>query len=271
MFLAIIIFNGIHAFASERISSKNLHILEDIIIQKNKKIAVQDILVVFDFDNTLMAMNQDIGSDQWYNWQSKVIAENNKKEKMFNSKSELFEAHYKIFALGSMHPVEADTVKIVKKIQNQKIKTFILTSRGSGYRNDTEMELDQVDLSFKESSVGPEGGYPSRFIPEGTDLKKEISYMDGILMGSGQDKGILLKYILDKTKTKFKVIIFIDDTLKNIENVEESFKESVDLVTVYYTHEQERVDQLDKNKKNILRDWKKIKKTFDYFNEDNRD
>ena len=30
------------------------------------------VLVVFDIDNTLMAMEQGLGSDQWYDWQSKL-------------------------------------------------------------------------------------------------------------------------------------------------------------------------------------------------------
>ena len=35
----------------------------------------KNILVVFDIDNTLMAMEQGLGSDQWYDWQKHLSKE----------------------------------------------------------------------------------------------------------------------------------------------------------------------------------------------------
>ncbi len=256
-------------FAFERITTKNIRDVQTLIDEKKKDIAAQDILVVFDFDNTLMAMNQDLGSDQWYGWQSKAIGDGNKKEMMANSKSELFQLHYKFFALGDMHLVEKSIADVVKKIQEQKIKSFVMTSRGSDYRNDTESELDRGGLSFKDSAIGPVGGYVSTFLPEGTDLKREISYQDGILMGSGQDKGLLLQYILKKTQSQFKLILFVDDTLKNIENVERAYKEDKSVYTFYYTHEEERVKKFEKDKSNVWREWKKIKPVIEFYDKEN--
>ena len=48
---------------------------------------------------------------------------------------------------------------------------------------------------------------------------KEISYMKGILMTSGLNKGEMLKYILEKTNRSFDAIVFVDYTKKNIDAV----------------------------------------------------
>ena len=47
------------------------------VVDKSKelveKYSKENVLVVVDVDNTLLAMNQDLGSDQWYNWQSGLL------------------------------------------------------------------------------------------------------------------------------------------------------------------------------------------------------
>ena len=47
------------------------------VVDKSKelveKYSKENVLVVVDIDNTLLAMNQDLGSDQWYNWQNGLL------------------------------------------------------------------------------------------------------------------------------------------------------------------------------------------------------
>ena len=40
-----------------------------------EKIGKENVMVVFDIDNTLLAMEQGLGADQWYEWQ-KELSEN---------------------------------------------------------------------------------------------------------------------------------------------------------------------------------------------------
>lgn len=252
------LFSTDYASASERINTKTFAEIQQLVTEKKTQFGAENLLVVYDFDNTLMAMNQDIGSDQWYNWQSDLVQKKSK-EAIVKTRSELFDLHYKISALGRMHVVEAEIPKIVKAIQQMKIKSIVLTSRGPILRSDIESELFDSDLDFKSSAIGPEGGYPSTFLPEGFEKPREISFMDGIAMGSGQHKGKILSSVLKKTGVKFKAIIFVDDTLKNIENVEESFKQEVALFTFYYTREQGRVEKFQKDKSKAKREWQKLK------------
>ena len=38
-----------------------------------KKYGTRNVLLVVDLDNTLLAMNQDLGSDQWFTWQETLL------------------------------------------------------------------------------------------------------------------------------------------------------------------------------------------------------
>lgn len=246
------------ALASERIVTKTIDNMADLVFKKKSEVGAENILVVYDFDNTLMAMNQDIGSDQWFQWQSELIKKGNLKDAIASSKEELLDLNYKIFALGKMHIIEPQAPGLVKEIQNQKIKSIVLTSRGPILRNDIENELVDVNLSFKSSAIGPDGGYASTFLPDGLETPRHISYMDGLVMSSGQNKGKILKAILKKTDAKFKVIVFFDDTLSNIENVEKELKDETDLYTFYYTHEEGRVKDFEKNKSKARKEWRQL-------------
>lgn len=257
--ILLILISTDYAFASERINTKTFAGIQQLVSDKRTQVGAENLLVVYDFDNTLMAMNQDIGSDQWYNWQSELLQSKNSKDAIVKTRGELFDLHYKISALGKMHVVEAGIPQIVKGIQQMKIRSIVLTSRGPSLRNDIESELGDAELEFKSSAFGPDGGYPSTFLPEGLEGARDISFMDGIVMGSGQHKGKILSAVLKKTGAKFKVIIFVDDTLKNIENMEATLKDEAELYTFYYTHEQERVKKFQKDKSKARREWKDLK------------
>lgn len=253
------------AYASQRITTSEVSDFFKIVSEKKGKSEAAAILVVYDFDNTLMAMNQDLGSDQWYNWQSDLIKQGKFKDAVAKTRGELFDVHHKIFTLSKMHLVEDKIPQVVKDIQMMKIKSIILTSRGPGLRYDVETEMEGTGINFKESSIGPLGGYPGTFLPEGLESPREISFADGIVMGSGQNKGKILKAILKKTNTDFKTIFFLDDTLKNIENMENELKDEVELYTFHYTREDVKVKSFEKDKSRAIQQWKKIKPAFESF------
>ncbi|MCC2677701.1 MAG: outer membrane protein [Pseudobdellovibrio sp.] len=270
MKLAIILIFFYHAVhAAERVVTSSLAEVQSFVAKKVDAAGADAVLVVFDFDNTLMAMNNDLGSDQWYQWQSSVIKNGDKKQMMASNRSELFDLHYKLFALGDMHTVEKETSAIVKQIQGMKVKSFILTSRGSELRNDTEIELDRGAMDFSGTAPGPAGGYPERFLPEGIESARFVSYQKGILMGSGQNKGLLLKAFLKKTGSAFKSIIVVDDTLKNIENIEAEYKDDKSVTLFYYTHEEARVKKFETDKTQVWKEWKALKPVLDLYKKQN--
>lgn len=256
-------------YSAERIVTPSISVVEEFVLKKYAEFGAGNVLVVFDFDNTLMAMNNDLGSDQWYVWQSDVIKNGDKKQAMAGDRAELFELHYKLFALGNMHPVEKETANLVKKIQELKIRTLILTSRGSEFRTDTEMELKRGGMDFSITAPGPEGGYAFQFLPEGLENARPVSYQNGIFMGSGQNKGILLQALIKKTGGTFKSIIVVDDTLKNIENIEAVYKDDNSFALFFYTHEEARVKKFEKDKSRAWREWKTLKPVLKLYEKTN--
>lgn len=268
--ILLISFYAAMAYSAERITTSQIQDVQEFVTKKKADLGAESILVVYDFDNTLMAMNQDAGSDQWYHWQQAAIKAGNKKEAWVQTQAELYELHYKLFALGQMHAVEKETPAVVKAIQDMKIKSIVLTSRGDVYRNDVEMELERINTGFKTSAIGPEGGYPSTFKPDGIENAREISYQDGIVMSSGQNKGQILKWLLKKTGANFKAIVFVDDTLRNIENVEKEYPEDKSVTTFYYTHEEARVKKFEKDKSQANAEWKKLKPLLQFYEKEDQ-
>jgi len=247
----------------------SISVVEEFVFKKQAELGAGNVLVVFDFDNTLMAMNNDLGSDQWYVWQSDVIKNGDKKQAMASDRNELFELHYKLFALGDMHAVENETANVVKKIQELKIRTLILTSRGSEFRTDTEMELKRGGMDFSLTAPGPQGGYAFQFLPEGVENARPVSYQNGIFMGSGQNKGLLLQALIKKTGGTFKSVVVVDDTLKNIENIESVYKDDNSVTLFYYTHEDARVKKFEKDKSRAWAEWKALRPVLKFYEKSN--
>ncbi len=250
-----------------------------------KKLKPAEILVVFDIDNTLLTMTSQIGSDQWYNWQAGLLKTNKLENAVGKSFDELFDAQDIIFALGQMHPPEPDIPDLVKEIQKSGVKTVILTSRGSQYRSVTEREFRRNHLDFTNTTFGPEKGYPSTYLPFNLqtnhlsglsavkikELKAEnvrpVSFTNGIFMGSGQHKGLMLKALLHKTNRKFKKVIFIDDTEKNIHAVYDLLNsKSVDVTALQYTQMDSIVQAFENGDKKLeIQAWQELQKLRDQY------
>ena len=243
--------------ANQRISTASVQDFSDFAFKKKSDIPAARILLVYDFDNTLMAMNQDLGSDQWFRWQTKLILEKKFKDAVAHSPAELFEVATKIYALGRMHMVEKGTATVVRSLQSAGFKNLVLTKRGSSLRADIDSELEVTGMNFKEGALGPEGGYPGAF--QFAETSRSVSYMDGILMGGGQNKGKLLRELLKKTKSEIQLVVFLDDTLSNIEDMEKEFsKDGPEMITFFYTHEEPRVQSFERDQSQAKKAWKQL-------------
>ena len=195
--------------------------------------APEDILLVFDIDNTLLKMTQNLGSDQWFNWQYYSCLKG--KQPSFcvaDSMQKLLQIQEYLFALAPMLPSQPEMPKLIQKLQARGMKVIALTSRGPEFRSSTERELNNNGYRFHNSSMHP--GFPGTFIPytiknyKSYGLNKydvrvaklksggrAISFMNGVMMTAGLNKGIMLKTLLHKTKYQPKLILFADDHSKH--------------------------------------------------------
>jgi len=177
------------------------------------------VLVVFDIDNTLLAMEQGLGSDQWYDWQ-KSLANGDQCNRQYVG--DRFAAQGAIYFASAMRPTQADGAEQVKKIQNLGVKVISVTSRGLDYRLQTFRELRRNQISFSFSAIGPTGGYADPFVP--VEDGRLSRYEDGVFLTAGQHKGQMLQALLSKTGTPVPaVIVMADDKQNNLDAVRETF------------------------------------------------
>ena len=253
------------------------------LVQKHSETQV---LVVIDIDNTLLAMNQDLGSDQWFNWQSDLLKANPQSPDLVaNDFQGLLDVQGTLFALSKMHPPEPMMPELVGKIQSLGVTTVVLTSRGYSYRDASERELNRngYDLAKSALKITEERGLFMPFDPERPNahgLNQEIiskigsrrslvTYSNGIYMTAGQHKGHMLRTLIARrtqdaageTPPSFEAIVFVDDHDKHCSRMHEAYEDApLDLVTFHYTREAGNVENFrNSSKRHVIEDWDRLK------------
>ncbi len=203
------------------------------------------VLMVFDIDNTILAMEQGLGADQWYEWQ-KELAENDRCSTQ--NVGNRFAVQGAVFFASAMRPTQDDAARQVKTIQESGIPVIALTSRGPDYRLQTFRELRRNGYSFAYSAIGPAGADNLPFIP--VENGRLSRYEDGVFMTAGQHKGQMLYALLQKTGTDMPaVIVMADDKQKNLDAVKETFIAlDVPVHAWRYSNEDENVEGFDPEK-----------------------
>ena len=200
------------------------------------------VLVVFDIDNTILALEQGLGADQWYEWQ-KELADNDRCN-VWNVGNR-FAVQGALFFASAMRLTQPDAAQQVKTIQESGIPVIVMTSRGPQYRLPTFRELRRNGYSFSHSAIGPAGGDILPFIP--VENGRLSRYEDGVFMTAGQHKGQMLYALLNKTGTAMPtVIVVVDDKQENLDAVKDTFSAlDVPIHAWRYSREDENVTRFD--------------------------
>lgn len=275
-------------FVRENQTTSDFSNVKETVLGYLGKYTANEILLVVDIDNTLLAMNQDLGSDQWFNWQEDLL-KNDPESPDLVAKAfpDLIEAQGLLFAISGMHPPEPELPAMIKEIQNKGVKTLVLTSRGPSFRDATERELrkNEYDFSSNSFSIREKRGAFFPFDPEhpgahgltdtvATKLKPRldrVSYSSGIFLTAGQHKGYMLHTLLARRVVEkgepenFKAIIFVDDHLKHTVRMHEAFNGAeLDLSTFRYSREDGNVSNFHKSsKKRVAHDWNRLRESID--------
>ena len=209
--------------------------------------------MVFDIDNTLLAMEQGLGADQWYEWQKDLSQHDRCNPQNAGNR---FAVQGALFFASAMRPTQEDAAGQVKSIQNSGIPVIALTSRGPYYRLQTFRELRRNGFSFSHSAIGPAGGYDRPYMP--VENGRMSRYEDGVFMTTGQHKGQMLYALLQKTATELPaVIVMVDDKQKNLDAVKETFSAlGIPVRAWRYSGEDENVAGFDPEQAHA--EWKSI-------------
>ncbi len=176
----------------------------------------EDILIVFDLDNTLLTMDSALGSVAWYDWQADMAdLEGCQPGELVNR----FAAQGLLYFLGSMQPVQDDTADIVHALQQSGYPVMVLTARGHDYYLSTLRELNRNNLSFDALLAPPAGQHPKPFTPP--EAARPVRYQQGVLMVAGQHKGQMLMDLYSHLNLPLpKAVVMADDSLENLENMQ---------------------------------------------------
>lgn len=249
------------------------------VVQYAHKYDPARILLVLDIDNTLLAMNTPLGSDQWFEWQ-RFMLDNDPKSKFLVADSfpGLLEVQGLLFSIAHMHPPQPNLPGMVRRLQQLGIHTLVLTSRGPEFRNATERELHRngYDLATSELQVHdlPRGEYlpydldqPEAGGLTAAEVKKfhllkprPISYENGILMTAGQNKAAMLLALLHDVDGDVDAVVYDDD---NILHVAAAYSGLLDrgkeVSAFHYTREDANVKRFQYgNKEDVNRRWKQL-------------
>lgn len=207
-----------------------------------ERVGEKSVLMVFDIDNTLLAMEQGLGADQWYDWQKDLANSDSCNPHNVGNR---FAVQGALYYASAMRPTQHDAADQVKTIQAAGIPVFALTSRGQDYRLQTFRELRRNGYSFTFSAIGPPGGFDEPFIPVAGG--RESRYEDGVFLTAGQHKGEMLHALLQITATPLPaVVVMADDKQKNLDAIKETFGElGVPVHAWRYTAEDNNVAAFD--------------------------
>ncbi len=255
----------------------------------------ENVLFVVDIDNTLLAMDRDLGSDQWFEWQEYLLEHEPQSCHLVASDfEELLEVQGILFATTGMHPPEADQPEHVATIQELGVDTLVLTSRGDEYRPATIRELRRADYHFGDTSpairlfeTSGDAAYEtcSRFTPYHlgqlerygltdreaeifrlSDKPRPVSYGDGVMMVAGQHKGAMLLMFLHLVGRDYDAVLYVDDHGRHVSRIYDAMtRRGIEVTTYHYTHQDQRVDRFAYgDKQQVSQQWRRLAEVLEY-------
>jgi len=210
-----------------------------------------EVLLVYDLDNTLLAMQQELGSDQWYYWQKDLQKVDRCDSRLV---TDLLAAQGALFHISAMRPTQDDAAQLVSSMQKQGFKSIILTSRGPEFAASSFRELRRNQLDFSHSAIGTGSGQILEFKPA-SDARL-TRYENGVYFTAGQHKGQMLLALLKQTGTAVpRAIVMADDKADNLQHVLDAFADQpVSVQALRYNREDAQIAVFDGDQ--TVKEWR---------------
>lgn len=265
--------------ASEKVQIQSMSAVAAKVAQLRTQYAPEQILVVFDIDNTLLTTTIDLGGDAWFLWQEEKLKNNDTQDLVAPNFAGLLEVQGYLYALGKMTPPETMTPQMMRSFQEQGHPVFMLTSRGAEYTSFTQRELARNGYAADLTAPGPQGGFAGRFLPYNIQqpeqscltqqevkdwgLKAALpsSYNEGVFYTSGQHKGAMLRALLCRIHKNYAAIVFVDDSEKHVDRVLKAYENSgVEVQSLRYGVMDTQVQNFKaSDKSHVIAGWNKVK------------
>lgn len=265
VFITFLAHTNVYALIHE---TPNLNDCLSLAGNETTKHASESIFFVFDIDNTVLALNQNLGSIQWFRWQQKLINGDIKQDRVADTVLELLDKQLQIYQLSKSSPPELSIPIQLKHLQAKGHPVMFHTSRNTDVRDITERELQKNNLIPLKITIGPKGGYPGRFTySHEPNEQRLVSFQNGIYMTAGQDKGLWLLNLFNKTNEFPKHVVFVDDEVQNLQNVERALERKIPTTLCRYGNMDNIVNAFNKSDKKLEIDlWNDISRILSKFN-----
>lgn len=220
-------------------TTDELQLVTELALDLAETYGGENLLVALDIDNTLLAMEQDLGSDQWFYWQQ-ALAENDRCSSLYAG--DRFAVQGALFHASAMRPTQPDAADQLRRMQEAGLRVIALTARGPDYRLQTFRELRRNDMSFWPAAWPPQRGYPEAFTPEGAT--RPVRYEDGVFFVAGQDKGAMLQELFARSGKPAPVLVLaVDDKQANLNDIMHAFSFKPAKIHAWrYSREDEKVE-----------------------------
>ncbi|MCK4870866.1 MAG: DUF2608 domain-containing protein [Gammaproteobacteria bacterium] len=243
LLFVVLLISPAMVFASQQLETKSFKDVVAMAQKLGQKYGNNNVLLVFDVDNTLLTSNQVFGSMRWWLWQVGLLREHPKSSQLVaHSMLGLMHIQNVFFLMGHLHPTSKDVPHIVNKLQKDNFRAIVLSARNPQWYDVTQRELVANNMYFTAKALPLKHASDGIFFIQDKKMRRLVSYADGIMLTNGFNKGEVLKALLKKTQVKLRAIIFVDNTPRNTVDVFNAFKNSdIDVVTFRYGREDAKV------------------------------
>lgn len=192
-------------------SSASAEIIEIKSVQEISNYLYPETLLLFDIDNTLIEPVQTLGSDQWFDnqkvyYQDKGLGQSTALEKAL---AEMMSVQN----VTAIKIVEEGTAELIAKLQKEGYSMMGLTARGLGLSTRTLFQLASLGIDLDVTA------------PTRNDLffinYHGVLFRGGILFTAGTNEGMALLKFLHLINYKFGPIVFINDKLQPLQDVQQ--------------------------------------------------
>ncbi|MFZ4772516.1 MAG: DUF2608 domain-containing protein [Chlamydiia bacterium] len=184
-------------------------------IDEVKILPEENVLYIFDIDNTLIHLIQELGSDQWFYQRIQDL------EKMGKTSTEAQDQtaaeFYGIQQLSQSQIVEKSIPHFIEILKEKKLPFMGLTIRGFDIARRTIQQLSDCGVELDGDVFDP----APHFIEKSSYL---FSYK-GVVFTSGGNKGVALQKFLSCYDLHFDHVVMVDDKRHHLEGVEKALEE----------------------------------------------
>lgn len=176
-------------------------------------------LLVLDIDNTILAPTQTLGSDQWYG--AMVSQSKNKGNSEAQAIAEVIPVWMKAQTSTQVLPIEKTTPRLIREIQKKGILVMALTARPTELSDVTLRQLKSIGIAFPTTES-------FTYSHPGDADHTSVGFHNGVLfVGPKNNKGVILSNFMVQAKLEPKQLVFVDDKVKHVTNMEEVFSKTM--------------------------------------------